>query len=806
MNHHALGQKIAEASFVLLRDTDDTLPLQPGTEVAFFGRGYLQPFLSGNGSGAAYTQDVCAMHDACEKAGLRTFQPLHAHYTESLKKEAPHTGLDWDNVAEMAKLVHSGVIYEYFGQYHPPLPEIQIPDELLRQCAQSTDTAVFVLSRNAGGEECDRHLRDDYELSETEKQLIARICGSFASVIVVLNINGLIDLKWLDEYPQIKSVLYIGLPGQEGAAALAAVLTGAVSPCGRLAFTIPYRYEDLPASKHFSFDRSGKVLAYQDYGLDAAQNGSTGFSQSPVTVYQEDLFLGYRYFDTFAKEPLFPFGFGLSYTHFQIGCNEAFRTADDIAVSVTVRNCGKRAGREVVQLYISAQVTRLDQPRQALKGFAKTALLQPGEETTLRLTLPCTELASFDPQENAWIILAGTYHLRVGTSSRSTTVAATIQVDKDIPIQACKAALPLSPCNEGKLSFLAPAAVDNAPLDHGAKVIALDGWKPGEMVSLQEKQHDLSGFSLEELAALCVGYGSGVPFSAFKENDLPQTLLCKDGRPFACNDHPSGVNGYVSPAVPKAGIHSVSYKDGPAGVGATAWPAEMLLACSFDTELCHEFGEAIGTECVEQGVDVWLGPAVNLHRNPLCGRNFEYFSEDPFLTGACAVAVSQGVQNDRRVLVCPKHFALNEQETFRRGYARWNVDAVDSIVTERAARELYLKPFEMLVKQADIHCLMTSFNKVNGVFAATHAGLCTDILRGEWGFDGLIVTDWGDMDIVADGADAVRAGVDVVMPGGPPVIEQILKGVKEGRLERWELERTVSRLLTLLERTGRKDG
>lgn len=806
MDHRILAQKIAEESFVLLRNADETLPLKPGTGVAFFGRGYLQPFLSGNGSGGAYTQDACTLLDACEKAGLQAFQPLHTHYTEELKKETPPTGLDWDNVAEMAKLVHSGVIYEYFGQYHAPLPEIQIPDGLLQQSAQSTDTAIFVLSRNAGGEECDRHIHNDYELSEEEKRLISRICDSFVKVIVVLNINGLIDMSWLDEHPQIKSVLYIGLPGQEGAAALAAVLTGTVSPSGCLAFTIPYRYDDLPTSEHFSFDRSGKVLEYQDYGLDAAQNGSVGFSKSPVTVYQEDLFLGYRYFDAFDKEPMFPFGFGLSYTQFHVNCSDVYRENDAIAVNVTVRNCGNRAGREVVQLYVSAQGTRLDQPRQTLKGFSKTPLLQPGEETTLKLILPCTELASFEPQKKAWIILPGIYDLRVGTSSRSTTAAAAVLVDKEIPVQTCKAVLPLQSCNEEKIPFLTSAATGNVPLECRAKVIALEGWTPNERILLQEKQHDLGGFSLEELAALSVGYGSGVPFSAFEKNEFPKTLLLKDGRPFVCNDHPTGMNGYVSPAVPERGIHSASYKDGPAGIGTTAWPAEMLLACSFDTDLCREFGEAIGRECVEQGVDVWLAPAVNLHRNPLGGRNFEYFSEDPYLTGTCAVAVTQGVQKNRRVLVCPKHFALNEQETFRRGYARWNVDAVDSIVTERAARELYLKPFEMLVKQADIHCLMTSFNKVNGVFAAAHADLCTDILRGEWGFDGLIVTDWGDMDIVADGADAIRAGVDVVMPGGPPVIEQILEGVKEGRLERWEIERTVSRLLKLLERVGRKDG
>ena len=212
------------------------------------------------------------------------------------------------------------------------------------------------------------------------------------------------------------------------------------------------------------------------------------------------------------------------------------------------------------------------------------------------------------------------------------------------------------------------------------------------------------------------------------------------------------------------------------------------------------FGDAVGKECEEQQVNVWLAPAVNLHRNPLCGRNFEYFSEDPYLTGVCACEITKGVQNSRPVIVCPKHFAANEQETFRRGNAGKNVDAVDSILTERALREQYLKPFEMLVKDAGIACIMTSFNKINGSFSGGSHDLCTPILREEWGFEGAVVTDWGDMDMVVDGADAVAAGNDIVMPGGPPVIRQILKGYEEGRVTREELEQAVRHLLIMIKR------
>ncbi len=313
---------------------------------------------------------------------------------------------------------------------------------------------------------------------------------------------------------------------------------------------------------------------------------------------------------------------------------------------------------------------------------------------------------------------------------------------------------------------------------------------------------------MEQLAALCVGYGPGMPFSAFRDGSDPETIYDEEGKPLTTNSHQAGYNGYVSPAIKAAGIYSVLYKDGPAGIGEMAWPSEMLTACAFNKKIWYDFGDAVGYECEKQQVDVWLAPAVNLHRHPLGGRSFEYFSEDPYLTGICACEIAKGVQENHEVLICPKHFAVNEQETFRRGSSSKNFDATDSIISERAARELYLKPFEMLVRDAGISCIMTSFNKINGVFAGGSADLCTHILREEWGYRGVVITDWGDMDVVVDGADAVTAGNDIVMPGGPPAIAQILEGYREGRVSRENLENAVCRLLYMTERTrhGKKCG
>ena len=284
----------------------------------------------------------------------------------------------------------------------------------------------------------------------------------------------------------------------------------------------------------------------------------------------------------------------------------------------------------------------------------------------------------------------------------------------------------------------------------------------------------------------------------------------------------SGGDFWHTKAVERLGIPAVMLSDGPHGlrkqegesdhlglydsIPATCFPSACATASSFDTSLLEHLGDTLGNQCQAEDISVLLGPGVNIKRSPLCGRNFEYFSEDPYLTGVCACEIAKGVQQNHPVLVCPKHFAVNEQETFRRGSTKKNYDAVDSILREQAARELYLKPFEMLVRDADIACLMTSFNKINGVFAGGNADLCTRILREEWGFQGVVVTDWGDMDVVVDGADAVAAGNDVVMPGGPPVIAQILNGYEQGRVTRTDMEKAVANLLTMIARCTVKQG
>ena len=816
MNRKEFARKIAEESIVLLKNEEQILPFPAQKEVAIFGRAQVGTLYSGNGSGGANIAGCPTILEECEKNGIIPEPLLKGFYTYKVKEEPVSEAdeFDWTKAGEG---MNCGIMYEIFGRYRAPLKEYEVPEYLIRQAAEKTDTALVVIGRNSGGEECDRHLTEDYYLTTEEEKLLDMVCSQFA--------KGLIDLSWINRYATMKSLVFLGIPGEEGAAALARVLSGRVNPSGKMAVTVAERYEDYPSAAHFTWDKEcpDQILTYEDYGLSAEKNGRRGFDKSPVTVYWEDIYAGYRYFDAFQKNVLFPFGHGLSYTHFCITEIHTEKKQNGIKVTARVKNIGAVSGKEVVQVYLSKMDGKGSAyPMQALKGFEKTSLLDPGNGELLCITIPWKELAVYEETKAAWVIEEGEYVLHVGNSSRNTVSAGRIRAEQIFCLEQCANRLTIASSNLKKIKFLTEqykaAEITEKSCEQGNEMgredsenIIMIDWEDIRQENAEEsaiisdsgleclgkQKPDFSEFSIEELSSLCVGYGPGIPFAVAGDQSQPSAILDESGRPLTTNSHPAGYAGYVSPAMVEKGIKSIFYKDGPAGIGETAWPTEMLIACAFDRTLWYEFGNTVGAECEQRQVDIWLAPAVNLHRNPLCGRNFEYFSEDPYLTGVCACEIAKGVQENHPVLVCPKHFAVNEQETFRRGNSKRNYDAVDSILTERAAREIYLKPFEMLVRDAEVACIMTSFNKINGIFAGGNKDLCTHILRDEWGFKGAVVTDWGDMDVVVDGADAVAAGNDIVMPGGPPVIRQILKGYNEGRVTRSELESAVSHLLDM---------
>ena len=834
----ALAKQIAAESAVLLKNEDHLLPLEAGT-VAMAGQAIYRPNLGGMGSGMSFMgKEVPSLLDACAAAGLAPEPGLDRFYQEyfaSVPPENPFAKL-MELRASGVDLVASGAIYDLFGQYSAQAPEPDVPADVLKEAAKNTDTALLVLGRSTGGEECDRHVADDFYLLDSEKKLISEVCHVFKNVVLLANTNGLTDLSWIADYPAIRSVLFIGAGGEQGPAAVADLLTGKETPSGKLAFTIADSYDSYPSAKDFSFDKEHPetILEYRDYGLDAAANGSVGFEKSPVTVYREGLYMGYRYFDSFGKEVLWPFGYGLSYAEFDISKAAAELISGDslsekranshaplLRVSAEVKNLSDTfRGREVVQLYVSSPQGTLEQPYQSYKGCVKTPLLSPGESVSISMELPVTELASYDESKAAWVMEAGEYLIRLGNSSRNTHIIAKLVLAETILCRQVTNCLSIQECNRDQIDFL--SAKDAAPITYegeadeaaaapaltlsAADVTPLSEAGPESAESIGTKAcgrtPDVSAFTDDELMALCVGYGPGVPFAGMFGSNDPSTIQDENGADITTNTHPTGSPGYVSPAIEARGIPSASYKDGPASCGKIAWPTGMTLSCSFDQDLFYAFGSACAKEAEEQQVDSWLAPALNLHRNPIGGRNFEYFSEDPYVAGICGAYICKGAAETTTVTCCPKHFALNEQETYRRGSGRKSYDAVDSIVTERTARELYLKPFEMTIANAPVRSLMTSFNKINGTFAGGSYDLCTQILRKEWGFEGVVVTDWGDMDIVVDGADAVAAGNDVVMPGGPPVIAQIKKGYEEGRITREHLETAVANLLYFVMHSG----
>ena len=826
----ALARALAEEAIVLLKNEGRVLPLKPGKTVALFGRTQLHTIIGGGGSGASHSDGTLEIREELPKAGLNFAEASNAFYQALLQKEAEDAankaadGSADDFFKRLEGLVASGLIYEFFGKYNPATPEEIPDDEVFEADANETDTALLFIGRATGGEECDRRVEDDYYLTASEKELLEKTCSYFNKVVVVLNVNGMIDIPAFDAYPEVQAILFMGTSGEQAAGALADILTGKVSPSGKLNQTAALSYEDYPTAKNFSSnkDRPETILQYKDYGLCAEENGSRGFDMSPVTVYEEDIYMGYRYFESFGKPVAYPFGFGLSYADFAIVPVQAGIADGCFSAGVCVKNVSKEfAGKEAVQLYVHAPFGKLKKPAKELKAIAKTETIAPGKEALVTLSFPLTELASFDEETKSYIIEAGKYTVLAGNSSANVVPAAEITVPETILTRCVSADIGILPQNQGKVKLLSPeqeiipeASALPVPAftltaekvqtawpvyegyDFSAEAVpsVLDDVKAGKV----RMEAFINQMSLPELAVLANGYGPGLPFGGITAKNSPPTISYEDGTPIGTTTRPDLGFGYSNPAIEKYGIRTASYKDGPASVGKCAWPTGMMVACTFNPALAYEFGSACGCEAEQLKVDSWLAPGMNLVRNPIEGRAFEYFGEDPFLAGIMGTKITLGAMENNHVTTCPKHFALNEQETYRRGSEKKKIDAADSIVSARAARELYLKPFEMVITQAKPTTLMTSFNKLNGAFAGGNHVLCTEILRGEWGYDGVVVTDWGDMDIVVDGADAVHAGNDVVMPGGPPVIAQVLAGYEEGRVSLEDLKIAAAHLMNFV--------
>ncbi len=707
---------------IVLLENDGVLPLKKEDTLAVFGRCQRDWFYVGYGSGGnVHAPYHVNLMDGLANEGVTVDAPL----AECYKK--------WSD--DPKNVVDHGV----WGQWPYFYPEMPLEERAVKAASERSTVAAVVIGRAAGEDRENKLEPGSYYLTDEEKRLLTNVCRYFKQVILILNCGNLIDMSFLKDY-KFAAVLYAWQLGQESGNAVARVLSGTTNPSGKLSDTIAKRYEDYPSSSCFG-------------GYD-------------YNNYEEDIFVGYRYFETYAKEKeLYPFGYGLSYTTFDIEpCGLVYKDGN-FTVQAKVTNTGACAGKEVVQIYVCPPKGKLKKAKKNLVGFAKTKLLAPQESETVSISFTEELFASFDDSgitgyPFAFVMEVGEYTFLAGNSVNAETKAGSWMVEKTRPIRQCESVCAVEEKNrfsamadKGKIPVsvsgrdLKARILENLPSEitpTGGKGIKLSDVKAGKH-TMEEFVAQLSD---RELCDLTRGEGS---------------MDCSLGVPGN-----AGAFGGITEALRAKGIPAVITADGPAGLRikryTTLLPCGTAIACTWNTKLIEQMFALEGKEIASFGVDVILSPGMNIHRNPLCGRNFEYYSEDPVLSGKIAAAAVRGIQS-QGVSACPKHFAANHQEVHRNRH--------DSRVSEQALREIYLRNFEICVKEGKPQNIMTSYNKINGVWSHYNYDLATTVLRKEWGYEGNVMTDWWmqhskspEFPQIKDNAYRVRAQVDVLMPGG----------------------------------------
>ena len=718
-----LLRNVAAQGAVLLENR--VLPLAPGTKVSVFGRIQLDWFATGYGSGG----DVNTPYTVNLLEALRKCEAL------KINEGIAQTYERWciENPADHG-------IWGHWPRSHPEMP---VTADLARQAKQHSDHAIIVIGRSSGEDRENVLEPGSYYLTEAEKEMLRQVTAAFPDAVLLLNIGSIMDLSFLKDY-SFGAVMILWQGGMESGNAAADLLCGRQTPSGRLTDTVAIRYEDYPSASHFG--------------------------RKEANEYREDIYVGYRWFETFGQDKvLYPFGYGLSYTTFATEVS----SQDPLIYQVSVTNTGSFSGRETVMLFVEKPCGVLGNPARELVAFSKTRLLAPGESQTLTLECSAYQISSYDDSgltghKSCYVIQPGSYRFYLGGNVRSAKYVGTLQVEKLMVVArlseaaAPARAFPILVNQDGtpgerqasaKTTDLKQIILSALPQEHfitGDRGLKLKDVKSGK-VSLDDFIAQLSDDELEALSR--GGYIMRHPLGA-KGN--------------------AGIFGGVTESLRKKGIPVVTTTDGPSGIrlydSCSLMPIGTALACTFDTELVEDLCTHLGREMVDRGSDVLLAPGMNLHRNPLCGRNFEYFSEDPLLTGRIAAAYVRGIQSVG-VAACPKHFACNNQET--------NRNKTDSVLSERALREIYLKGFEICVKEAAPRTLMTSYNKINGVWGHYHYELVKTILREEWGFEGCVLTDWWmqyapspEFPKLKGNAYRVRSQVDVLMPGSRSYVDR----------------------------------
>ncbi len=759
--HIDLSRRAATEGMVLLKNENNALPLKKGEKIALFGKATIEYIKGGGGSGdvnCPYIRNIYEGFEQKEKEDkVSVYMPLVDFYKEYVKKESVNVLTEeqinarWDIVNNMEFCTErDDMTYDTFAAMH--VVEAEVPAELIEDSAKWADTAIFTISRFSAEGVDRRPQGNDYYLSDLEKDLLDKLTKLFKKVVVIINSGATIDCEYFAENEKVQGILFGWQGGMEGGLAIADLLCGDVNPSGKMVDTIAKSYDCYPCKDDFweCFDH---------------------------VDYSDDIYVGYRYFETIpgAKENVrYPFGFGLSYTAFELSSKVCCESDGNIVSIVNVKNIGGVAGKEVVQLYYSAHQGLLGKPSRELCAFKKTKLLAPNETETLVMSFNINDMASFDDlgkvQKSAYVLERGTYNFYLGTSVRDAQ-----KLDYEYIVKEDTVVKQLSDwCKPFKLEkrLLADGTYEELPQGEETylyginestdakapeKVVPFD--KVGEEITLDEF---VKQFTDVELMDFVGGHGP--------------TGVCNTG----CF---GGLERLSVPAVPTADGPAGLRLDTSTGIPTTAWPCATLLACSWNPELAFEVGVGGGAEIRENNLGVWLSPALNIHRDPMCGRNFEYYSEDPLIAGKFASAVTRGVQS-QKVAVSIKHFACNNKEA--------NRFASDSRVSERALREIYLKGFEIAVKEGDPWTIMSSYNLINGQHTSESYELLTGILRDEWGFKGMVVTDWG---VKNDPVKEVKAGNDMKMHCGYP--EDLKVAFDNGDLTRADLEFCVKRILDM---------
>ena len=720
--HIALSRKVAGEGMVLL-ENNGLLPLKDGTKVALFGIGTLEYVSGGGGSGSVYPAYSRNLYEGfAQKAPrIQIFEPLSQFY--------------YDYAMDSANA----------PSQEPLFPEPEVPAALMAQAAKEADVAIILIHRYSR-EALDRHSqKGDFYLTDEEQLLVDQVTAAFQHSVAVLNVGGMVDVSWIHENPKIDSALLAWQAGMEGGLAMADILCGDVNPSGKLVDTFAKAFTDYPAAETF-------------HESDA------------YVEYYEDIYVGYRYFETIpgAKERVnYPFGYGLSYTTFSLSKPVAQQQGEQIAVTLSVTNTGDRPGKEVVQVYFSAPQGVLGKSSISLAGFQKTKLLAPGETQEITIVFAIHDMASYDDTGklcmSAYVLEQGQYRFFAGANCRDLqecdecyTVTEGYRVTRQLQQRCASNLLGKRMLADGSFEALPAYPLVHYYADPVPELAQTYPEKPYPLSDVAEGK-----ITLDE-------------FIAQMTNDELIDLMC--GVPSRGVANTSGWGGNK-----RLGIPAVMTVDGPAGVRlnpdigipTTAWPCATLLACTWDPELAFAIGVAGAMECKENGLATWLTPALNIHRNPLCGRNFEYFSEDPLVAGKFAAAKVRGIQSTHTA-ASAKHFAANNKET-NRFYS-------DSRVSERALREIYLRGFEICIKEAQPWTVMTSYNIINNRRSCECYELIEGILRQEWGYEGMVITDWG---VPCNQERCVIAGNDVRMPMGLPGIvrEAMGKRLRRGNLQ-----------------------